>query len=149
MLRFFRLRQRFGRSCVWAAGDLLSEEITSNRADSQDCIMLALRAHGMPSLQLYQHTKRHQPWRTASRLLRLSVSSEPRLLRLISLQPLRRALIQLALERFLLFLLSIRGIASSSAQLLHGSAIARELSAENAAWGRGERHGRVCLNFEN
>lgn len=149
MLRFFRLRQRFGRSCVRAAGDLLSEEVTSNRADSQDCTILALRVHGIPSAQLYQHTKRHQPWRTASRLLRLSVSSEPRLLRLISLQPLRRALIQLTFERFLLFFLSIRGIASSSAQLLHGSAIARELSAEDAAWGRGERHGHVCSIFED
>jgi hypothetical protein len=55
------------------------------------------------------------------------------------------SLIQLALERLLLFLLRVRSIASAGAQLLHGSsAIARELSAENAAWGRGERrHGRV------
>ena len=104
------------------------------------------RTPRMYSIQMYQHTKRHQPRRTAPRLLRLSVSREPLLLRLISLQPLRRTLIQLALERLLLFLLRIRNIASSGAQLLHGSsAIARELSAENTAWGRGERHGRECV----
>jgi hypothetical protein len=104
-----------------------------------------------------EHTKRHQPRRTPSRLLRLSMPSKPRLLRLVPLQPLGSTLIQLTLERILLFLLynlvflNMRSVAPSaaSAQLMllnNGTARAalQQLAAqETTCWGRGARHGCV------